>query len=171
VTITLLRHGHAGYEAVEHFVGHGRDLAPLSAQGIAAVERAVARLASHPPDVVLSSPMTRALQTAAIVGRCLDREVVVEVDLHEWMPDADQRWRSWDEVAAAVRDFRAFGGEWPDGEPRSWEPMSAVRRRVGAVLGRHDDGRDLLVVTHSMVIEAVTGVVGCAFGEGVDLPG
>ena len=167
MTITLLRHGRTEYGVVDRFVGHGRDLAPLTRAGIADAERAARSLAATPVDVIVSSPMTRALQTAMIVGRRLDREVVVELDLHEWMPDGTQRWHGPTVPADAYDALRTAGGEWPPGTTPGWEPLSAVRQRAAAAIGRHDDDGDLLVVCHSVVIQALTGVAGCGHGEAV----
>jgi broad specificity phosphatase PhoE len=169
VTITLLRHGRTEYDVVDRFIGHGRDLAPLTSAGIADAERAATSLAATPVDLVVSSPMTRALQTAMIVGRRLDREVVVELDLHEWMPDSAQRWHGPTVPTEAYDALRSAGGEWPSGTTPGWEPLSAVRARAWAAIGRHDDRGDLLVVCHSVVIEALTGVAGCGHGETVVL--
>jgi len=58
VTTTLLRHGRTEYHVVDRFVGHGRDLAPLTAAGVADAERAAATLAGSVPDRIISSPMT-----------------------------------------------------------------------------------------------------------------
>ena len=170
MTVTLLRHGRADYVGVvDKFVGHGRDLAPLTVAGIGDAERAAATLAATPPDRILSSPMTRALQTATIIGRRLDLDVVIEVDLHEWMPDDRQRWADVAQVDEAISDLRACGGAWPDGTTRHWEPLSAMRRRAGLAIDRHTDAGDLLVVCHSMIIEALTGRAGCGHGEAIEL--
>jgi broad specificity phosphatase PhoE len=158
VPITLIRHGRWDVVEGRRFRGHGVDLTPLSPAGTADAEAAGRALAASPPDLILSSPMTRALQTAMIISWHVDRPVVVEMDLHEWMPDDSQQWNDGTVPASAAADLEACGGEWPRDETRGWEPLSAVRARVGAVLARYDDGRRLLVVCHSVVIQAVTGV-------------
>ena len=145
VTITLLRHGRTAYDVVDCFIGHGRDLAPLAPAGIADAARAAATLAGLAPDLIVASPMTRALQTAMILGRHLDRDVVVELDLHEWMPDDRQRWTDVARVDEAISDLQACGGEWPDGTTRHWEPLPAMRRRAGPAIDRHTDGAVELV--------------------------
>ncbi len=169
MTVTLLRHGRADYDVVDRFVGHGRDLAPLTPDGNADAERAASALAGTPPDLILASPMTRALQTAMIVGRRVDRDVVVELDLHEWMPDSTQRWHGPTVPLAAYAELRAAGGEWPAGTTAGWEPLSSVRARARAAIDRHRDRGHLLVVGHSVVIEALTGIAGCGHGETVPL--
>jgi broad specificity phosphatase PhoE len=158
VPVTLIRHGRWDVDGGRRFRGHGVDLTPLSPEGIADAEAAGRALVLSPPDLILSSPMTRALQTAMIISRHVDRAVVVEMDLHEWMPDDTQQWIDGTVPAAAAAELEACGGEWPRHETRGWEPLSAVRARAVAVMDRYDDGRELLVVCHSVVIRAVTGV-------------
>lgn len=169
MTVTLLRHGRADFDVVDRFIGHGRDLAPLTAAGIADAERAADVLVATPVDAIVSSPMTRALQTATIVGRRLDRDVLVELDLHEWMPDAEQRWHGPEVPAAAYEALRAAGGAWPTSTTPGWEPLASVHARASAAIERHREHEHLLVVCHSVVIEALTGVVGCGHGETVTL--
>ncbi len=158
MTVTLLRHGRWDVEDGRRFRGHGVDLTPLSRAGIGDAEVVGRTLAGVPPDLVLASPMTRALQTALIVARHVDRSVVVELDLHEWTPDGAQSWVDGTIPEAAAADLRACCGEWPPGETRAWEPLSSVRQRAASAIDRHRDAGDLLVVCHSVVIEALTGM-------------
>jgi broad specificity phosphatase PhoE len=105
--------------------------------------------------------MTRALQTAAILAGRLTLPVSVQFDLREWLPDRTFSWRTAEEIRAAVSDFDAFDGEWPDGRPRAWEPLSHLRARCTAAL--RDAISDLtehevvIVVAHEMVIWSLTG--------------
>ena len=105
--------------------------------------------------------MTRALQTAAIIAVFLGLPLSVQFDLREWLPDDTFSWRSADDVRAAVDDFDAHGGEWPDGRPRSWEPLSQLRERCTAALRAAIIGLPghevVIVVCHQMVIWSLTG--------------
>lgn len=134
-----------------------RDWIPLSARGVAEAEAAADRLCDTPARLVLSSPMTRALQTAAIISRALDLPLAVEFDLHEWLPDVSQTYDSTAAAVAAAEEMARSGGEWPDGQSLGWEPLSQVRRRVLAVLRQYADQGDVIVVCHGTVIEALTG--------------
>ena len=165
--ITLVRHGRVEISDGRRFKGHGVDLTPLSPEGLIEAERIGRSLVSSPPDLILSSPMTRALQTAMIISWHVDRRVVVELDLHEWMPDDRQDWQDGTIPQAAASEMNALGGEWPLGETRHWEPLSVVRARVEAVFDRYVEVDDLLVVCHSVVIQAVAGVAGCGHCERV----
>lgn len=79
---TLARHGPPFYDLAEErrLRGGVRDWVPLSPEGIAEVERAAERLRGLSADLILSSPMTRALQTASILSRTLDVPLAVEFD-------------------------------------------------------------------------------------------
>ena len=91
------------------------------------------------------------------MSRRLDIPLHVELDLHEWVPDRTQSWTDGDVVRAAYEEMHLLAGEWPDGEERSWEPLSAVRSRVEDVLASYAGDDLVAVVCHSVVIEAVLG--------------
>jgi broad specificity phosphatase PhoE len=158
-TFLLVRHGSPLYELAEErrLRGGARDWVPLSPKGIAEVEQAAERLRGTSASLILSSPMTRAVQTAAILSRALDLPLLVEFDLHEWLPDLSQSYDSVDVAVAADKEMECYGGEWPQGETRQWEPLSQVRRRVQAVLRRYSHLEEVIVVSHGTVISALTG--------------
>ncbi|MBP2016795.1 broad specificity phosphatase PhoE [Symbiobacterium terraclitae] len=134
-----------------------RDWVPLSPRGVTEAGAAADRLRHAPARLVLSSPLTRALQTAAVISRALDLPLAVEFDLHEWLPDLTQAYDSSAVALAAAAEMARCGGEWPEGQPRGWEPLSQVRRRVLDVLHRYSDQDHTIVVCHGTVIEALTG--------------
>ena len=161
VPFLLIRHGSVDYDAFPgRFRGHGIDLLPLTAGGAAEAEVLANAMAALHVDLILASPMTRSLQTAMIASWRIGCRVEVELDLHEWVPDRSQMWSGGDVPTAAYEELRRFGGEWPDGEERTWEPHSAVRARVSAVLDRYRERGTVAVVCHSGVIEALTGASG-----------
>ncbi len=160
----LVRHGSASYDLAEarRLRGGMRDWVPLSPRGVEEAEAAAARLKGTSARLILSSPMTRALQTAAILSRRLDLPLAVEFDLHEWLPDLTQTYDSSKVVADAAEEMARCGGEWPEGASRSWEPLSQVRRRVLDVLRRNAQPDGVIVVCHGTVIAALTGrSLGC----------
>ena len=159
-TFTLLRHGEADFAPTDRrgVRGWGGDLAPLSATGVEQVRAAIERIRPLRPTVALSSPMTRALHSTLLVATALGLETRVEFDLHEWIPDLSLDWTRPHDVDRQLADLEACGGEWPAGERRRWEPLSAVRARVSVVLDRYATRERVLVVTHGTVIRALTGV-------------
>lgn len=132
--ITFVRHGAVDYSVAEDLglIGHGFDLAPLSDDGERQVEALAASLYPRSFDLIVSSPMTRALQTAAIIVGTLRLPLAVEMGLREWLPDATQSWSGPAVPKAAGREMRRFGGEWPPGETRSWEPRSSPWKSSGS---------------------------------------
>lgn len=144
--------------------GAANDLVPLTNAGVKQAEHAASLLKNTAATQILSSPMTRALQTAAVISRSLDLPISVEFDLREWVVDDTYRWIGAP-PRSVIDEFIGADGEWPDGEPQPWEPLSAVRDRVLAVL-RRTTGPDQnhIVVVHAVVIHAVTGVASTPLG-------
>jgi broad specificity phosphatase PhoE len=161
--VYLMRHGEADYKPIRErgWPGAAADLAPLSGLGIEQARDAADGLVGAGITAVVTSPMTRALQTAAIVAVRLGLPLSVQFDLREWLPDNTFSWRSADDVRAAVGDFDAHGGEWPDGTMRSWEPLSQLQVRCSAALRTAISGLPghevIIVVCHGMVIWSLTG--------------
>ena len=83
----LIRHGTADYteKDTKIYQGFGNHLAPLSAKGIQEIETTAADPQLAQARLILSSPYTRALQSAAILSRRLQIPIQIETDLHEWL--------------------------------------------------------------------------------------
>jgi broad specificity phosphatase PhoE len=160
-TIFLVRHGEADYEPIRsrRWPGAAENLAPLTPKGIDQATAVGRELRDVPAHRIVASPMARALQTASLICAQTHRPLAVEFDLRDWLPDDTFAWRSFDDVLAAGRDFEECHGEWPTGETRSWEPLSAVRDRALAALRRNAAGfpDPMIAVCHAMVIRALTG--------------
>jgi len=169
--IYLLRHGEADYSPVRErqWPGSMADLAPLTVRGSQQASAAANELSAVGASALVSSPFTRAMQTASILACRIGLPVEVEFDLHEWVPDDAFRWHTHAEVRTYLADFTSCGGEWPAGQSRPWEPLSAVRRRASgalrtAVRRMRGDGA-LIAVCHEMVIRSLTGELETTNGE------
>jgi broad specificity phosphatase PhoE len=82
----------------------------------------------------------------------------VEFNLHEWIPDLGFNWETLHEVETAQNEMVNFGGEWPENESRSWEPLSKVRQRTLDVLSNYLSNKKVAVVCHEWVINSLTGL-------------
>jgi len=148
-TTVLLRHGDTQLSPEHRFCGRF-DL-PLSANGARQAKAAAGRLASGAPiDAVVSSPLLRAVATAAIAAGELGLTAVIDDDLSEtsfgdWegftLEEVQQRWP----VAAAAwrRD--------PEQAPPGGESFADTSRRVDRAcerLLRDYGGQTVLVVSH-----------------------
>jgi uncharacterized phosphatase len=129
----LIRHGEAEYGLAEErrLKGIGRDLVPLTPAGVQQVEE-LAKVLPEPLTLLISSPMTRALQSTAILAARLSVPVQVEFDLHEWMPDLGCTYDSLDSVVRAHAEYVDQRGEWRPGIRCDWEARSSVIERGGA---------------------------------------
>jgi len=155
----LIRHGEADYPLADiyHLIGGAREWVPLTALGEAQVAQMAQQLRDAAPQLIVTSPITRALQTAAILSRALNLPLDVEFDLHEWIPDLAFRWASGEEAMANFYEMMALGGEWPEGETRVWEELTTVHDRAQAALHRYTCYQKVFVVCHGAVIRSLTG--------------
>lgn len=69
--LILIRHGGPDYNFVTErgFKGHGRDLAQLTLEGIQQAKTVAMDKRLQGAQLIISSPYTRALQTAAIISK------------------------------------------------------------------------------------------------------
>jgi broad specificity phosphatase PhoE len=149
--VLLLRHA----ESADPLVFHGAEFdVGLSARGARQAEALAPVLAARAPDLVVSSAMRRARETAEPLVRACGAPWRVEPDLHE------RRVGALSGTSTMTRD-----GVWPDtlrrwvdGEtdyaPAGAESFDAIRRRVLPVWERltaEAEGETLVVVAHGVV--------------------
>lgn len=158
----LVRHGQADYTPCEErgYIGHGKDLAPLSEQGVREAEETAKDIRLMGADIIVASPYTRALQTAAIISRQTGIKLTVEMDFHEWMPDITFQFKTFDEVVKLNEDFNKFKGIYPVGIPgeeeqKRWESLTALRQRVKKAADKYAHYDRVIVVCHGMVIRTL----------------
>ncbi|WP_214108475.1 bifunctional RNase H/acid phosphatase [Acrocarpospora catenulata] len=149
-SLLLLRHGQTAFSIERRFSGVGDP--PLTPAGEAQAEAVAVRLAREPYriDAIVSSPLTRARQTAdAVAARAglpveIDKELR-ETDFGAWegltFAEIQQRWP--DELAAWLAD--------PAIAPPGGESFAVTGRRVAhardRILATHP-GQTILVVSH-----------------------
>ena len=82
--LVLIRHGQPDYSEVTErkYIGHGRDLAKLTELGKEQAEKVSRDARLDGAEIILSSPYTRALQTAAIISKNTGIPIEVETHLH-----------------------------------------------------------------------------------------
>ncbi len=155
--VVFIRHGQADYTDIDagSYIGHGRDLAPLSTKGKEQITQTAKDHRLQGSQMILSSPYTRALESAAILSRRLDLPIQVEVDLHEWNPDLTGQYASTEEAIALYQDFKSHGGQVPEGESRKWETKAALIQRVQASIQPYLHMDQIIVVCHSLIIHTL----------------
>ena len=167
--IVFIRHGEPDKAIVDArgFIGQGRDLAPLTDLGRQQAAQAADSPLLKGCQLIVASPYTRALQTAAIISRIAGLDLQVETDLHEFIPDKTFQVKGEAENAALHKDFLRCRGEFPPGETRKWETIPEIIARTKPVLDKYAAlGYDkIAVVAHGGVIRRYTGVGLIAHGE------
>lgn len=85
----FIRHGKPDYTYgdTHGFIGQGHDFAPLKTEKIEEVIEAAKDKRLKDAQIIISSPYTRALQTASIISKETGIDIVVESDIMEWQPD------------------------------------------------------------------------------------
>jgi ribonuclease H / adenosylcobalamin/alpha-ribazole phosphatase len=151
--VSLVRHG--TYHLVGKGIG-GRAPHPLNAEGLAQAGRVAEALSGRRIAALLSSPVRRTRETAAVIGGRLglpvqDAPDFTEIDFADWTGRsfaelADQpSWRAWNR-------FRSTAAV-PNGEA-----MLAVQARALAGLRRIAlswPNEEVVVVSHADIIKAV----------------
>lgn len=154
----LIRHGEANYDGMleKGFWGFGRDFAPLSEKGRLQAETAAKDIRLKDAELIVSSPYTRAMQTAQIISQRIGIGVEVDIDLHEWIPDKNNQYKTSEESFAFAREFTKFHGAYPSGEEFRWESLSHMRKRVLRVADKYSDYKKVIFVGHGMVFRCLT---------------
>ena len=160
--IVFIRHGEPNKAEVDKrgFIGQGRDMAPLTELGIKQAEEVSLNPLLENCQVIVSSPYTRALQTAAIISKNTGLDIKVEIDIHEFIPDKTFQVKGEDENKILHEDFMHCQGEYPEGEVRKWETITEIINRSKRVFNKYVDlGYErIVVVAHGGVIRRYTGV-------------
>ncbi|MEX2464313.1 MAG: histidine phosphatase family protein, partial [Gaiellaceae bacterium] len=153
-TILLARHGESDWNAEKRWQGHADR--PLTERGRRQARALAERLAEIELDVVYSSDLRRARETAEAVAGAKGLEVralpdLREVDVGSWsgltrleakerFPDNYARWLDG-------------GHGWPDGETYE-EMMERILEAVQRIVAKHPDER-VLIVAHGGPIRAI----------------
>lgn len=135
----LVRHGETEWARLGRHTGH-TDI-PLTEPGREQARTIGRRLAGITFGLVLTSPLSRAAETAELAG--LGEVAVVDPDLREWDYGALEG-RLTVEIREDYPGWSIWTGPWPDGET-----VEQVGARADQVLARiHAADGDVLVFSH-----------------------
>jgi broad specificity phosphatase PhoE len=146
--LILVRHGQTEWNVARRLQGHGDS--PLTALGRRQAAGHLDWLRAAPPEAILTSPLGRARDTAAILGDGLGLVPEVDEALRE---RALGRFEGWtlDEIRAAHPDEHARR----EADPWHWRPAGGehypdLDARVAPLLARlaGHPARRLLIVSH-----------------------
>jgi broad specificity phosphatase PhoE len=147
--LLLVRHGETDWNADGRL--QGQTDRPLSEFGRTQARRLADALAGEELEAIYSSDLSRARETAEIVGERVGLPVALDPDLRE------KDWGSWEGLTAVERDRVEFVGE--STEAHQERILRALRR----ISGDHPGGRVVLIVTHGGSMRRVqTAALGLA---------
>jgi len=152
-TLVLWRHGVTDWNAQHRFQGCNADV-DLSDEGVAQSLAAAPGVARYDPDILVSSPMARARQTASAVEAILGRESIVDTRLKEIDVGA---WSglTFDHVMAHDPDYAASRRAEADcRQGGTGETAMELGVRVGAALRDWTRaGETTLIVCHGWALQ------------------
>ncbi len=164
MTLLLLRHAESEGNLARVVQGQldGFALTPL---GREQAEAAARRLGGAEIDMLYSSPLRRARETADIVAAQTGHEVIELPDLQEY-GFGEGQGLTWDEMAAR---FNVVGRDWGRGKVPGEEGLPAFRdrvfRQIRELAERHREGTALAVLHGGVLGAAVARICGLADGE------
>jgi probable phosphoglycerate mutase len=166
--IILIRHGETAWNAERRLQGH-LDI-PLNAEGERQAALLAAALASETIDLVVSSDLSRARQTAQAVADARGMAVQVDPRLRERCYGGFEGLLYSEIEARFPAEFAAWqardvDAELPPGKHRGETFRAFFARATGAILawGEAHPGQTLALVAHGGVLE-------CAYRSALGLP-
>ena len=133
-TLLLVRHGETDWNADGRL--QGQTDRPLSDFGRRQARQLAEELADEEFEAIYASDLSRARETAEIVGERVGVPVVLDPELRE------KNWGTWEGLTAVERDRVEFVGETTE------EHQERILRALQRISERHPGDGRLLVVTH-----------------------
>ncbi|MFA6801531.1 MAG: histidine phosphatase family protein [Acholeplasmataceae bacterium] len=152
----FIRHGEPRYDETQNIwqKSVGYNFGKLTENG----EDQALEVAKNPllkdADIIVSSPYTRALQTAAIISRITGIKLVIENDLHEWNPDTNFIFDFEDNLP--FEEYLKNKGIHQLDDKYRWEAYKDIKKRVELSLLRYKNYKKVIVVSHGIVMSTVT---------------
>lgn len=165
-TLIFVRHGESLGNARSEFLGH-TDL-DLSEKGYAQAECAGRYIQKNfKPDIIYSSDLLRAYNTAETINKYLQVEIIKDKSLRE-IYAGEWEGKTFDRLETEFqKDFSVWRNDIGNAICTGGESVAELQKRVLAKVNEivaDNDGKTVLTATHATVIRALE----CAF-RGVSL--
>ena len=148
--IIFVRHGEPDYRELEErsYTGFGMDLAPLSEKGRQQAQELCQNPLLQSANLLVTSAVTRALETASYVSCATGLPLRVEPMLHEW-----QVYEVGIENFEKARClFLENKGELLPNSHIQYETATEMKSRFLESMAKYRDYQTVIVVTHNMLI-------------------
>lgn len=159
--LILVRHGQTDYNREGRLQGQV-DI-PLNSTGLLQAESLAATVATSPPDVIVASPLDRALQTARIISRGSGLEVTtdeafLERSFGRWEGlRGDEIRRRWPQEHADWRAHRPVLGLEVEDRPEVGERVASACREL---VSQHAGGTVMVVAHGAAITLGITALLG-----------
>ncbi len=152
-TYYLVRHGEPDWELneIHRLKGQSRDLPALTPLGIEQAKQTAKDERFKEAELIVCSPYTRAMQTAAIISKETGLDMHVEFDLREWQPDLSFNFDNLETLKQLTDDFERHNGVYPEGVTCQWESKEMMKNRIEGVLSKYSRYSKVVVVGHGMI--------------------
>ncbi len=159
-TIYFVRHGETILTPTRKFSGTGALDPELTADGLAQAERVAAEVAKLEPEILISSPLKRARQTADAIARATGLSVIDDTDWYE-LSFGSWDGKSIEEVKAETpEDYQAWvnSSSYRPGGGESYDEAAVrIDAAMEKVLSQYP-GQKVVVVTHNGVIKSAANL-------------
>ncbi|MDE1351648.1 phosphoglycerate mutase family protein [Vibrio aestuarianus] len=165
--IVFVRHGVPDYSLSDErkMTQLEKDYAPLNRDYIHELHAVAQEIQLEKAEVIISSPYTRALQTAEIINRELGLELFVEHDLREWRADLGGGYVDLSERDRRWHEYRISLKHNMEANHIPYESWGELKNRAENVLSRYTHYSKVIVVSHFNVFESLAGYqdngIGC----------
>ena len=150
--LLMIRHGEPRYDNVKelNLVSYLGELTPA---GVAQAEAVADDERLQDADIIISSPFTRALQTAAIISRKTQIPLIVETAFHEILLDtAHQCTVSEEYTRISYCDFVLNKGIRDTSLEYRWESLEHIVNRAYPAMKKYLNYDKVIVVAHATLI-------------------
>lgn len=170
--LLFVRHSEPDYSMLDGksaYTGFGRGLAPLSKNGRAIAARMAKDNRLSQAQVIISSSVTRALETAIYIVCETDLPLLVESFFHEWRPDVTGKNASRDEAVQASQLYKACNGEVSVAFPFRYETAHEMKDRFLAALEQYRHYDCAIIVCHGMLMRLFTPLEIIDYGQIIEV--
>lgn len=150
--LVMIRHGEPTYENVRELglVSYLGELTPL---GVSQAEEVSKDERLNGADIIISSPFTRALQTAAIISRNTKIPIIVEPAIHEIILDTKHEFTTDEEYTKeSYKEFALKNGVRDSNTIYRWEELLHIANRAYPALKKYLNYNKVIVVAHAALI-------------------
>lgn len=130
----------------------------LTFRGINQCEQICDDVLRFNPDLIITSPYTRAMQSAHIISFHTSIPLVVEKKFIEWLSDCSISINGQAEYKKLLEEVNRNNGQYSDNCNYKWESFDELKSRAfSAIITYSKKYERIVVVSHKMLIYQLTG--------------